>query len=108
MIGIAKAYKKLKPDIVVILGDRYDILQIAISCHVKNIPIAHFHGGELTHGAIDDAIRHSISKMSDIHFTAHIDFKRRLIIFMIKSFYNMRYCMVKAHIGTNNILVSYN
>ena len=68
----------IKPDIVVILGDRYDILQIAISCHVKNIPIAHFHGGELTHGAIDDAIRHSITKFSDIHFVADKVFKKRV------------------------------
>lgn len=73
------ALKKTKPDIVVVLGDRYDILPICIACHIMQIPLAHFHGGEVTSGAIDDAIRHSISKMSDIHFTAHIDFKRRLI-----------------------------
>ena len=73
------AFKKIKPDIVVVLGDRYDILPICIACHIMQIPLAHLHGGEVTIGAIDDAIRHSISKMSDIHFTAHADFKRRLI-----------------------------
>lgn len=73
------AFKKIKPDIVVVLGDRYDIFPICIACHIMQIPLAHLHGGEVTIGAIDDAIRHSISKMSDIHFTAHIDFKRRLI-----------------------------
>ena len=73
------AFNKLSPDIVVVLGDRYDIFPICIACHVMQIPIAHFHGGEVTSGAIDDAIRHSISKMSDIHFTAHKDFKKRLI-----------------------------
>jgi len=76
---VYSAFNKLKPDIVVILGDRYDIFPICIACHVMQIPIAHFHGGEVTSGAIDDAIRHSISKMSDIHFTAHKNFKKRLI-----------------------------
>ena len=73
------AFKKIKPDIVVVLGDRYDIFPICVACHIMQIPLAHLHGGEVTIGAIDDAIRHSISKMSDIHFTAHRDFKRRLI-----------------------------
>ena len=73
------AFKKIKPDIVVVLGDRYDIFPICIACHIMQIPLAHLHGGEVTTGAIDDAIRHSISKMSDIHFTAHIEFKKRLV-----------------------------
>ena len=55
---VYSAFNKLKPDIVVILGDRYDIFPICIACHVMQIPIAHFHGGEVTSGAIDDAIRH--------------------------------------------------
>ena len=69
---------KINPDIVVVLGDRYDILPIVIACHIKNIPVAHFHGGEVTHGAIDDAIRHSITKFSDIHFVSNNDFKDRV------------------------------
>ena len=69
---------KIKPDIIIILGDRYDIFPIAIACHLKGIPLAHFHGGEITHGAIDDAIRHSITKLSDIHFVGNADFKKRV------------------------------
>ena len=69
---------KINPDIIIVLGDRYDILPTVIACHIKGIPVAHFHGGEVTHGAIDDAIRHSITKFSDIHFVANIDFKRRI------------------------------
>ena len=76
--NISNQLDMIKPDIVVILGDRYDILQVAISCHIKNIPIAHFHGGEVTHGAIDDAIRHSITKFSDIHFVADKIFAKRV------------------------------
>jgi UDP-hydrolysing UDP-N-acetyl-D-glucosamine 2-epimerase len=70
---------KLKPDIIVILGDRYDIYPIAICSNLLNIPIAHFHGGEVTMGAIDDNFRHSISKMSHLHFVADDVFKKRLI-----------------------------
>ena len=70
---------KIKPEIIIILGDRFDILPIAIACHLKGIAIAHFHGGELTYGAIDDAIRHSITKYSDIHFVANSNFKKRVI-----------------------------
>ncbi len=70
---------KLKPDIIVVLGDRFDILPIVIACHIKGIAIAHFHGGELTYGAIDDAIRHAITKLSDIHFVGNSIFKKRVI-----------------------------
>ncbi len=73
-----KVLDKMKPDVIIILGDRYDILPIVLCCHIKNIPIAHFHGGEITHGAIDDAIRHSITKLSDIHFVASTVFKKRV------------------------------
>ena len=69
---------KMKPDIIVILGDRYDIYPIAICSNLLNIPIAHFHGGEVTMGAIDDNFRHSISKMSHLHFVADDIFKKRL------------------------------
>ncbi len=69
---------KINPDIVIVLGDRYDIFPIVIACHIKGLPIAHFHGGEITYGAIDDAIRHSITKLSDIHFVGNIDFKKRV------------------------------
>ena len=70
---------KLSPDIIVILGDRYDIFPIAIAAHIMQIPLAHIAGGELTHGAIDDGIRHCISKLAALHFVAHDDFKSRLV-----------------------------
>ena len=70
---------RIKPDIVVVLGDRYDMYIIALASHIMKIPIAHFHGGEVTTGVIDDALRHSVSKFSDIHFVADKTFKNRLI-----------------------------
>jgi len=75
----SKVFTKLRPDVVVILGDRYDILPVAIACHIIGIPLAHLHGGEVTHGAIDDSIRHMITKMSDLHFVANTSFKKRVI-----------------------------
>ena len=57
---------KIKPDIVILLGDRYELLSSAISCMILNIPIGHIHGGELTEAAFDDSIRHSITKMSHL------------------------------------------
>lgn len=79
VIGFASAFKQLKPDIVVLLGDRYEIYAAAISAFFARIPIAHIHGGELTEGAVDDAIRHSITKMSYLHFTSTNVYRRRVI-----------------------------
>ncbi len=76
---IAEAYKELQPDIVVVLGDRYEIFSAAIAAMIANIPIAHIHGGERSEGSIDDRIRHSISKMSHLHFTATEEYKNRVI-----------------------------
>lgn len=78
-VSISKALSHLSPDIVVILGDRYEILSVAISSMILNIPIAHIHGGETTEGAIDEAIRHSITKMSHLHFTATKVYEKRVI-----------------------------
>ena len=75
----SKTINKLKPDIIVLLGDRYDILPIAIACHIMGIPLAHIHGGEVTYGVIDDSIRHMITKMADIHFVASTSFKKRVM-----------------------------
>ena len=75
----SKVITKLKPDIIVLLGDRYDIFPVAIACHIIGIPLAHIHGGEVTCGAIDDSIRHMITKMSDLHFVASTSFKKRVI-----------------------------
>ena len=79
MIGFSKAFLKLKPDLVVVLGDRFEVLSASFAALSKNIPIAHIHGGESTFGAIDEAIRHSITKMSTWHFAASKVYKKRII-----------------------------
>ena len=77
--GCAKAFNRLEPDLILLLGDRYEIFSAAIAAYVALIPIAHIHGGELTGGALDEAFRHSISKMSSLHFVAAEEYKKRLI-----------------------------
>lgn len=79
LLGFADLWPRLNPDVVVLLGDRYELLAAAISAMIARIPIAHIHGGERTEGVIDEAIRHSISKMSYLHFVAAEPFRRRLI-----------------------------
>jgi UDP-hydrolysing UDP-N-acetyl-D-glucosamine 2-epimerase len=69
----------INPDSVILLGDRYEIAQIALLTHIKNIPIIHLHGGEKTIGSKDDNYRHSISKLAQYHFVSHENFKKRLI-----------------------------
>jgi len=78
-IGFADAFAELKSDIVVLLGDRFETFCAAGSACVARIPIAHIHGGETTEGAIDDAFRHAITKMSHIHFTSTDEYRRRVI-----------------------------
>jgi GDP/UDP-N,N'-diacetylbacillosamine 2-epimerase (hydrolysing) len=68
MIGFAQVFDELKPDIILVLGDRYEILAAVCAALPFNIPVAHFAGGEITEGAIDEQIRHAITKMSHIHF----------------------------------------
>tara|TARA_B100000795_G_C22799999_1_gene441328 strand:- start:1648 stop:2823 length:1176 start_codon:yes stop_codon:yes gene_type:complete len=129
-IGVKKmsiAFEQLNPDLIIILGDRYEIMSSAIAGHILNIPIAHIHGGEITEGAIDDAIRHSITKMSDFHFVANDIYKKRVIqlgenpknIFMvgglgvdlinIKSLYSRREIEQKLNFKFNkkNLLITY-
>jgi len=77
--GFSKLLADKKPDLLLILGDRYEILSAATSAMVHNVPIAHIHGGELTNGLIDDPIRHSLTKMSHIHFTSTETYAKRLI-----------------------------
>lgn len=79
MAGMNRALTELKPDIAVILGDRYEMLVAATVCLMHRIPIAHIHGGEITEGAYDDAIRHAITKMVSVHFTATEEYRRRVI-----------------------------
>ena len=78
-ISFAEAYDELKPDIVVLLGDRYEIFSAASAAMMARVPIAHLHGGETTEGAFDEAIRHAITKMSHLHFTAAEAYKKRVI-----------------------------
>lgn len=79
LAGFADAYDELKPDMVVVLGDRYEILAAATAALIERIPIAHIHGGEITEGAYDDAIRHSITKMSHLHFASTEEYRKRII-----------------------------
>jgi len=77
--SFSEAYNQLKPDIIVVLGDRYEIFSAASAAMVSRIPIAHIHGGEATEGSIDEAIRHCITKMSHLHFTAAEEYSKRVI-----------------------------
>ncbi|MBK4727346.1 UDP-N-acetylglucosamine 2-epimerase [Pantoea agglomerans] len=79
LIGLADALDRLQPDVLVILGDRYEALAAAQAAMLQRIPVAHLHGGEITEGAYDDAIRHAITKMSYLHFTAAEPYRQRVI-----------------------------
>ena len=79
LIGFADAFEQLAPDLLLILGDRFEILAAATAAMLARIPIAHLHGGEATEGLIDEAIRHSITKMSHFHFVAADEYRRRVI-----------------------------
>ena len=78
-IGFSNAFERLTPDLIIILGDRFEMLAVAQTALVMQIPIAHIHGGECTFGAYDDAIRHSITKMATWHFTSTIGHRNRVI-----------------------------
>jgi GDP/UDP-N,N'-diacetylbacillosamine 2-epimerase (hydrolysing) len=79
IIGFADALKNLQPDLLVILGDRYEMLALASAALIFKIPVAHIHGGEITEGAYDDAIRHAITKMSHIHFASTDAYRNRIM-----------------------------
>lgn len=78
-IGFADAYEDLKPDMIVVLGDRYEILAAVSAALFYKIPVTHLHGGEITEGAYDDCIRHAITKMSHLHFTSTEEYRQRVI-----------------------------
>ncbi|MBC8280122.1 MAG: UDP-N-acetylglucosamine 2-epimerase (hydrolyzing) [Chloroflexi bacterium] len=78
-IGFSKAFTKNKPDILLLQGDRFEIHAAAVAALPFNIPVAHMHGGELTEGAIDDSLRHSITKLSHLHFVATEEYRDRVI-----------------------------
>jgi UDP-hydrolysing UDP-N-acetyl-D-glucosamine 2-epimerase len=77
--SFAEVLPQIKPDILVVLGDRFEILSAAVAAMLMNIPIAHIHGGEVTAGAFDDAIRHAITKMACLHFVAAETYRRRVV-----------------------------
>lgn len=79
MISFAEVFERLKPDMLIILGDRYEMFAVASTAMNFKIPIAHIHGGETTEGAVDEAIRHSITKMSYLHFTSEEEYRERVI-----------------------------
>ena len=79
MIGFAEAFDELRPDIIVILGDRFEMLSAVAAAAIATIPVAHLHGGETTEGAIDEGIRHAITKMSHLHFVAAEEYRNRVI-----------------------------
>ena len=79
VMACAEAYERQQPDLVVVLGDRFEIFAAAQAAMVLGIPIAHIHGGEITEGAFDDGFRHAITKMAHLHFVAHPSFAQRVI-----------------------------
>ncbi|WP_075590619.1 UDP-N-acetylglucosamine 2-epimerase [Labilibacter marinus] len=78
-IGFAEALEQLKPNLLLALGDRYELLSAVNAALIYKIPVAHIHGGEITEGAYDDAIRHAITKMSHLHFTSTEAYRKRVI-----------------------------
>lgn len=79
MMGFADACEDLKPDMILVLGDRFEILAAVSTALFYKIPVAHLHGGEITEGAYDDSIRHAITKMSHLHFTSTEEYRKRVI-----------------------------
>ncbi len=79
LAGIGNALAELEPDLLVLLGDRYEILAAAVAAALHRVPIAHLHGGEVTEGAIDDAMRHAVTKLASLHFAAAEPYRQRII-----------------------------
>lgn len=78
-VGFSETFARLQPDIVVILGDRFEMLAAASAAFIQHVPIAHIHGGEVTEGALDEGFRHAITKLAHLHFTAAEPYRRRVI-----------------------------
>ena len=79
VVGFSEAFERLRPDLILMLGDRFEIFSAAASAMISKIPIAHCHGGEATEGLIDESIRHSVTKMSHLHFTSTEEYRNRVI-----------------------------
>ena len=99
IIKYTRELSNIKPDLVLVLGDRFESLAFSIASLYLNLPIAHLHGGESTLAAIDDAIRHSISKMANFHFVSHISYRNKLI----KMGENPKNIFVIGSLGVENI-----
>lgn len=78
-ISFAEAFEELKPDILLVLGDRYELIPIVSAANIARIPVAHISGGEVTEGAIDELVRHAVTKLSHLHFTAMSEYSQRVI-----------------------------
>ena len=78
LVGFAETYAALAPDLVILLGDRYEILAAASAALIAGLPVAHLCGGDVTYGAMDDAIRHAVTKLSHLHFVTNEDSARRV------------------------------
>jgi UDP-hydrolysing UDP-N-acetyl-D-glucosamine 2-epimerase len=76
--GFSRAYARLKPDLIVVLGDRFEILAAAAAALPHRIPVAHLHGGESSEGVWDESIRHAVTKLAHLHFPSHAEYARRL------------------------------
>lgn len=79
VIGFAEAFEQLRPDLIVVLGDRFEILSAVTAALFARIPVLHIHGGEVTEGAVDESMRHAITKMSHVHCVAAEEYRRRVI-----------------------------
>ena len=79
IIGFSNALEELKPDVILLLGDRYEILSLACTATMRGVPIAHIHGGEITRGAIDENMRHAITKLACLHFVVCEEYRKRVI-----------------------------
>ncbi len=79
MISFADYFSRIKPDMLIVLGDRYETLAVVMTAMNQSIPVTHLHGGEITEGAVDDAIRHAITKLSYLHFTSTEEYRNRVI-----------------------------
>jgi UDP-hydrolysing UDP-N-acetyl-D-glucosamine 2-epimerase len=102
VIQFSKILKKMKPDLVCIPCDRYEMLGPTISCYLANIPIAHFYGGEITKGSQDDITRNAITKMSNFHFVTHLNHRRRVI----QMGENPKNVFLVGNMGLDNILLT--
>ena len=79
LIGFGDVFQQFKPDLLLVLGDRFEVFSAVAAALISRIPVAHLHGGETTEGAFDESLRHSISKMSHLHFVAAEEYRDRVI-----------------------------